>query len=212
MSYSEHLGVALGVGTVLIPVAMYFLVLGLLNTRRRPQMLSARTDFALLVVALSPMFAVPVLNYLGVSVLSVLLTAVVVAFVAVALAPRGGSWVIYNMPSHQARSIIDEIAGPLGLSLRPRQRGPFFSPRRPFVQISSFPILRNVTVRLPGASDELTRRFEHALSRKLSSVRAQACPMGTVMLMVATGMLALPLALVAGRADEIVRLLTDLLD
>ena len=56
---SADLGSTVRVATVVVPVAVYFLILGLLNSRRRPQMLSGRLDFALMITALSPLFLVP---------------------------------------------------------------------------------------------------------------------------------------------------------
>ncbi|MGB2822184.1 MAG: hypothetical protein WBF17_14465, partial [Phycisphaerae bacterium] len=65
MGHMPDLGVSLRIATVVVPVALYFLVLGLLNSRPRPQLLRGRRDFALLIVALSPLFVLPVLHWAG---------------------------------------------------------------------------------------------------------------------------------------------------
>ena len=77
---SENLGRALQIATTVVPVAVYFLVLGLLNSRRHPQMLSGRLDFSLMIAALSPLFLVPAVQYVGASLLTI--TGLVVALTA----------------------------------------------------------------------------------------------------------------------------------
>ena len=71
MLAGDAFGASAEIATVVVPVAVYFLVLGLLNSRPHPQLLSGRLDFALLTAAISPLFAVPVLRYFGISLLSV---------------------------------------------------------------------------------------------------------------------------------------------
>jgi len=58
-----QLSASLRVAAVVVPVAVYFLVLGLLNSRRHPQLLRARRDFLLLIAALCPLFVLPVLEW-----------------------------------------------------------------------------------------------------------------------------------------------------
>jgi len=198
-------------GTVLVPVAVYFLVLGVLNSRRHPQVLTGRRDFALLVVALSPMVVLPVLGYLGLTLPATAAMLCLVVAGAVGLAPRGGSWVIYNLSPDEARRLVARTAAALDL---PVTEGPGekTAEARPCVQIRCFSLLRNVTVRLHHGDRRLRRRFERALVGSLSRTPAQTSPMATMMLLVATAMLSLPLALVVGRASEIVRLISGMLD
>ena len=49
----EQYGLPLQVAAVVIPAAVYFLLLGLLNSQRTPQLLRSRTDFILLILAFS---------------------------------------------------------------------------------------------------------------------------------------------------------------
>ena len=58
-----QLDVSQRMATVVVPVALYFLALGLLNSRRCPQLLRGRRDFALLIVALCPLFVCPALGW-----------------------------------------------------------------------------------------------------------------------------------------------------
>ncbi len=61
----------------------------------------------------------------------------------------------------------------MGLSFR-RERNSYHLPDAgAVVQVSDFPILRNVSVALRGAGDDLCRRFEAALAHYLAARRAQ---------------------------------------
>jgi len=208
---SEYLDIWARVATVVVPVAIYFLVLGLLNSRRHPQLLTGRRDFALLIAALSPLFALPALSLIGVSLPSVVGVVAAVAAGILLLAPKGGSWVVYNIPPDQARRAIDSALDQAGMPHSPAGRGFRLHGGNGFVQVSDFPLLRNVSIRLRGADEQLARRFEERLGRIVAGLEAETSPMAVALLLVATAMLVAPLSMVAHRAGEIVRLLTDLL-
>ncbi len=202
---------SLRVTAVVAPVAAYFLILGLLNSRFRPQLLTARLDFALLVTPLVPLVLIPVLEYIGtVAGLVVACVAMLAAFVL--LAPGRGEWVIYNMPVGQGRRAVRR-AFERAVAADVREAGDDLenADSTARVEISSFPLLRNLSVALRGGDEALRRRLESELSAEVGTVEARTSPMAVALLLVATGMLVLPLTLVAPRAGEIVRLLTDLL-
>ena len=211
MYASEQLQLAGQIATVTVPVAMYFLVLGLLNSRPNPLVLSARGDFLLLAAAVSPIFVLPMLSWLGVSVLTVGGTLSVLVSIVAILSPPGGGWVIYNLSPTQARAVIESAIRSLGLDAKPTVRGYDLTDRPGRVRVSAFPLLRNTSIRLIDVDDELARRFEAALTERVAAVTCQVSPMAAAMLTVAAVMLAIPAALTAGRAVEIVRILTDLL-
>lgn len=198
--------------TVLVPLGMYFLLLGLLNSRRTPQLLSGRQDFAMLVLAFAPLLLLPVGNLLGASATGMTLAGAVMLAGAVVLAPRPGRWVIYNLPAPEALELIRASLGEAGLEVRDREGGGFeLSRPGPEVQISEFPLLRNVSVRLLGADKALQGRFARSLGRSLTTCRAETCPATVGLMLVAIAMMVAPLVLVAHRAGEIVRIVVDLL-
>lgn len=209
---SEHLSPFLRIATVVAPVGLYFLILGLLNTRRHPQLLSGRQDFSVLILALSPLFVVPVMNYVGPSVATLLVVAAVLAAGIWLLAPTGRTWVIYNMQGDQARSAVRRALRMIGVHVESQSDTLRLDEHDATMRISEFPLLRNVTVRIVGGSEEFTRRFGNALSRTLASRDAETSSMAVALLLVATAMLVAPLALVAHRVPEIVRIVTDLLN
>lgn len=208
---SENLSISVRIATVVVPVAVYFLILGLLNSRKHPQLISGRLDFALLIAVLSPLFVLPALNYVGISLWSVLAAVAAVAGGIMLVAPRGPTWVIYNMPAAHARQAIADALGALGLGCTPVEGDLHLADQRAVVHISSFTLLRNVSIRLRGGSEQLARRFEAALSQRLASVHAETTPTAIGLLLVATAMMVAPLTLMAHRVPEIVRILTDLL-
>ena len=207
----EQLSISIRVATVVVPVAVYFLILGLLNSRRHPQLLSGRQDFAVLLVAMSPLVALPVLSVVGPSLLVVL--GIVGALVGgiFLLAPPKGSWVIYNIPAGEAVRAVEQALRGMGLKTQRQDSLIRIAEENATIQIGGFRLLRNVSIRLRGGSEDLANRFAGALASVLSGARAETSPTAVALLLVATAMLVAPLALMARHAPEIVRLLTDML-
>ena len=212
---TEHLTVPVRIAAVVVPVAVYFLILGLLNSRRRPQLLTGRRDFALLTIALSPLFVLPALSYFGVSPITVFLAVATVVGCIWLLAPCGQMWVIYNIPLAQATDAVQQALLALGLEIRRMEHGFRLVGHDATVEIGGFSLLRNVSVRLRSCGDgnvsKLAGQLEQQLSQTIAGVHVEVSPMAVALLLVATGMLVAPLTLVAQRAGEIVRILTDLL-
>ncbi len=207
---SEYIGMTFRITTVVAPVAVYFLILGLLNTRRRPQLLTGRTDFFLLVVALSPLLMIPAVGVLGLSTLGTLLAAAAVGAVVYFLAPRGRTWVIYNLPPRRARQAVLAALRRIGMDAD-EQGGRIRLPAGGSLELGGFALLRNVSIRMDRADAGVSREFEAALARELGGVDVEPSPAAVALLLVATAMLVAPMALVAHEAPEIVRFLGDLL-
>ena len=210
MGDMEYLGISLRVATVVVPVALYFLILGLLNSRPRPQLLRGRHDFAMLLVALCPLFVLPVLSWSGGSWAALAAVAAAVGAGLVLLSPPAASWVVYNILPCEAAEAVRQALRLANVEFRPGDGG-FDLGDGSAVRLSSFPLLRNVSVRLTGADPDVSRRFERALAERLGTVAAETTPMAMALLLVATAMLVAPLAMAAPRAAEIVRMLTGML-
>jgi len=204
------LGLSLRTIMVVVPVALYFLVLGLLNSRPRPQLLRGRRDFLLLVMALGPVFAMPVLHWVQDPWPGLAAAAAAVACGLVVLAPPAASWVVYNIPPAAAARIVGEALRAAGLT--PAQdHGAFRLSDGAEVHLSAFPFLRNVSIRMTGAPPGAAERFERALAERIEAVPAETTPMAMALLLVAAAMLVAPLAMAAPQAGEIVRILTGML-
>ncbi len=211
MPVSEHLAVPLRIAIVVVPVAVYFLILGLFNSRRHPLLLSGRCDFALLIAAMSPLFVLPLLEVVGVSPATLLVVLAGMAGCIRILRPAKRTWVIYNITEREANRIVGDALRSLGMEITAREKGFELVEQGATVDVNGFSLLRNVSVRIRGGDDDLPRRLQLQLSRRVSSIRAEVSPMAVALLLVATGMLVAPLTLMAHRAVEIVRILTDLL-
>ena len=199
------------VATVVVPVALYFLILGLLNTRRTPQVLSGRLDFGLLMGALSPLFVVPVLHTIGITHASVAAACGVVACGILLLAPRGQTWVVYNASVDEAEHAVASALRTLGCTWK--QIGGVFQidGQSQTVHVTHFPLLRNVSVRFTGCPARGSH-FGRRLARAMAGVSAEPSTMAVALLVMSMLMMVAPLAMMANQAGEIVRILTDLLN
>ena len=207
----ETLSASVQATLVVMPVAVYFLVLGLLNSRRHPQLLTGRLDFVLLLVALSPLFLLPVLSLFGMSILATAAGVVLLALAVLALSPRDRTWVIYNVPASQVHHILTRALNSMGLDVQAGKDSYRLESEQASIQLKSFAPLRNVTIRLAGGDAALAAQIEKALCRSLVAIEAQTSPMAMSLLLVATAMMVAPLALMAHRVPEIVRVIGDLL-
>lgn len=207
----DNMDLSLRIATGVAPVALYFLILGLLNSRRHPQLLSGRRDAALLVAVLGPVFVLPVVNYLGASWWALAAAGGALVAGGLLLGGRRNTWVIYNLTVEQARHAVGHALEAMGTEFR-REAGTFRLLRQgTAVRIDSFPLLRNISIRVHDGNEGFSRRFEQALLGRLATIPAETTPMALALLLVATAMLVVPMALVAQRAGQIVRTLTDLL-
>jgi len=206
---SEYLSTSVRVATVIVPVAGYFLILGLLNSRRRPQMLTGRLDFALLMLALCPGFVLPMLESFGLTVPGAAAAMLVLAAGLWLFGPGGRNWVVYNLPPEQAHRVVRSAMDAMGWRYTRDSDGYRIAGQDLTVRVSGFWVLRNVSVHLGGGSRELCRKFAGELSAVVCRTSARTHAMAVAMLLVATVMFVAPLALFAHRVPEIVRLLAD---
>jgi hypothetical protein len=185
--------------------------LGFLNTRQRPQLLTGRQDFALLMLALSPLVLAPLAHWLGGGLRTALLCAGVLTAAVWLLAPRGRTWVVYNLSLPRARQAVLETLRSMGLTPQETDRGVELEGEPGAVEIENFPILRNVSLRLQGGRELLWNAFSERLSDRLRDTEVEPSPTAVALLLVATAMIVAPLALMVHHAPEIVRIVTDLL-
>ena len=214
-----NLAVSFRVTVVVLPVAFYFLVLGLLNSRKNPQLLSGRFDFSLLAGAFSPMFILPAVEYFGGSLAAAAAFVGILSVCLIVLAPRGRKWVIYNLHPRRAFRVVAQCLDDMNLAYR-MERGVFRLDDGLIVQVRVFPLLRNVSICMRDSSvcnscvsnnSELAHRFEKMLCRSLANELVPTSPATVALLLVATAMMVLPLTLMASQASQLARILGDLL-
>jgi len=181
------------------PLALYFLILGLVNSQARPCLVSTRTDFILLVLAFMPVIAIPVCLLAGRGLYawaSAAVFGVVVFFVA--LMPRQSRrWVIYNCSPAQCRRLLlracrrngwqagwgeDDLlkVDPVGLQ----------------VCVSSLPLLRSVTLHIQETGPEQQAAAERLIAMLRHEIRGEAMlpsATGASLVVLGTALLGLPM-------------------
>ncbi len=210
---SEQMSLAIQVAAVVAPVAIYFLLLGLLNSQPNPQMLNARSDFILLNAAFAPVLCVPVLNYFGTPFWAAPVAIVMMLVVSAALAPRRTSnWVVYNITLPAAFRAAERALMTMGESFDRRDRRILLRGKDLALKFSAMPLLRNVSISVEGDdTTDFGKKFESLLAAQLTGIPAVATPMAVTFLLIATAMLITPLGLLADRMPEMVRIITDLI-
>ncbi|MCK4625773.1 MAG: hypothetical protein KAV00_10715 [Phycisphaerae bacterium] len=210
---SEQMSLTIQVAVIVAPVAVYFLLLGLLNSQPNPQIISARSDFILLNAAFAPVFCVPVLNYFAASVWAIPAVIGMLLAGAVALAPRRASnWVVYNITLPAALRAAERSLMAMGEPFDRRNRSILLKGKDLVLKFSAMPLLRNVSISVEGDdATDFGKKFEGLITAQLEGIPTVATPMAVTFLLIATAMLITPVGLLADRMPEMVRIITDLI-
>jgi hypothetical protein len=201
--------IPLSLMAVILPLAVYFLIVGLLNSRSRPQVLTGGEDSLLLAGAMSALFWPAVVVNFGVPVLAAILAGgVALAGVCLAL-HRPRSWVIYNLPADQVEHLLGPLLTALGAS-RGSHAGEWHFASGASVILDRFPLFRNVSIRFRGEDESLRKRLEAAILTAMTTARTDTTPLAMMLLLLAVVMLACPLMIIAPQADEIARHIAEL--
>jgi hypothetical protein len=194
-----------------VPVAMYFLMLGLVNSQRRPYFVSGRRDFLILALVFSPVLIRP-LWWLGAANLPIFLVVLVLgaALFLLVLPKESTSWVIYNITSHHFHRVLERALRSLDVRWRWRHDRIEFEDSTLEIAVSSFLLLQNVTVYLKGepADQPLIHRISTALEEELGHVKSHPASTGVVFLIIGTALLAWPAFMMTRHLDELVNLFT----
>ena len=208
---------SLQIALAAVPVAVYFLVLGLLNSQPRPQLLSSRLDFILLMTAFSPLCIVPLLTWIGVNLLTIALAVGGVVAVICLLAPRKHQgWVIYNISLEKALRSAQRAMDVAGIAYS-RQGNVLHLPGGQEIRLSAFPLLRNVAIAVqshnkPGGEvRSALQRFEAEVARRVGRIEVTPSPMAVSFVLISTAMIVTPLVLMADRMPEMVRIISDMI-
>ncbi|NLX15135.1 MAG: hypothetical protein GXY44_16000 [Phycisphaerales bacterium] len=193
------------------PLAVYFLALGLLNSRPHPYLIGLRADFLLLSIAFFPLMVVPLAalaarGWLGSWFGGVAAMALVLWWAI--QSGLGSGWVIYNIDGRHCLDAVGRACRRLGWeTTEVGERIVVTSPKLE-IQISTFSILRNVTLNvtisdgheLPGEVD----RLGEALARELDAEALLPSPTGAGLVMVGSILLAVPMGYLAHHVEAVV--------
>lgn len=195
------------------PLAAYFLCLGLVNSQAHPCLIPARTDFVVLAIAVIPMVMGPVLALVEFGGWWPALVAgfVVLGFM-LAMLPRANSgWVVYNASLPQCRRLLCRAFQRLGLAADGSDDQVHVPEARLTVNLSSLPVLRNVTLSLKGEAAErsegrlLVQRLIQELDHEIHQESMLPSPAGASMVVIGASMLAVPMWYLCHNVDAIAR-------
>jgi len=185
------------------PLAMYLVLLGLLNLRKRPHVLTGSREIMLVglalsgLVAIGPMqlfFPMNAANEFGTYVWVLLFIFYILLLLLWVLISRP-RLIVYNVASPQLRAVLSDVA--MKLDSEARWAGDCLALPQLNVQLhlESFGFMRNVCLVSTGAEPSFTnwRRLEELLRGALKQVEVSRSPRGYTFLVVgllfATGLL-----------------------
>ena len=161
MNSADEVVFVLQLSLTLGPLAIYFLGLGLVNSRAHPCVVNARGDFLVLAIAVFPVIVWPVIVLVE---LGQLWFAAGVVFALSGLfywmlPRRDAGWVIYNIDPALCKSVLKEACRKLGWTVEECNNELQIKPVGLHIIFSTLPWLRNVTLGVGKASGG---RFESA--------------------------------------------------
>jgi len=166
-----HLAVGLG------PLAIYFLGLGLVNSRPHPCLINIRTDFLLLAIALFPVMIYPVVFLVELGRLWLACGVVIMlgGIFFVMLPGRNTGWVVYNIDAGRCRSFLGRACRQLGWDFEAGEDEVFISSVDVKINMSVLPWLRNVTLEFADRGTDDSGQVRRALFRALNrEIRAES--------------------------------------
>jgi len=202
------------VGNVL-PLSIYFLVLGLVNSHSRPYLTTSRADFIALTCALAPVLLWPVPAFARGGMIWLLVAGLAVAgalFVHLLLS-MGHGLVIYNISEARAARLLEESLRALGLDGRWVDRTWESSEGDLRIHLRRFALLRNVTLHIdataPRAAD-LTSALGGELHRRLATVAQLPSTMGACLVLLGVTLMILPLWTAGRHIHDVVEAVSHL--
>jgi hypothetical protein len=198
---------------VLGPLAVYFLVLGLVNSLARPCLVNACVDFLLLTVAFIPVLLVPLITLIqhGHSIIALsVLVAILTVFFSM-LPDRRSRWVVYNCTIQQCTRLMERAARRVGGSVALADDQARLSPSGISIQISALPWLRNLTLRLAGGQGNSRSEFLAALEAEMAGEAMLPSPTGASLVVIGTGLLGVPMWYVLHHISAIVDVVKHIL-
>jgi hypothetical protein len=201
----------------LVPVATYFLILGVVSSRPHPSLLRARTDFLILTAVFAPvlLWRIPALMGEGVAGWSVLaLVAVAGGYLFHRLLPgRCSGWTVYNVSAGRMRRTIEGALDSLGWSWR-QVGSHYHADESVRISLSGFAFLRSATIHVSRADGPIDgHRFErlhHALGTELSQHAMLPSATGSCLLLLGVTVLIVPLWMMSRHMDAVVEVMQRL--
>lgn len=188
------------------PIALYFLILGLVNSHARPYLITSRSDFIALTIALAPVLMWPLPSFLQAGAMWPLVAGLVIALIVfLMLVPRSNAgFVIYNISEARCMRILNEAIADMGLT--GRWDGPAWRGERgvPSFHLSKIALLRNVTIHIERDSEAFAARLHAELTERIKAVSQLPSAMGACLVMVGAAIMLVPMWMVGTHIDDFV--------
>jgi hypothetical protein len=198
------------------PIAIYFLILGLVNSHSRPWIVTSRSDFLALTSVLIPVLLWPVPDFVRWQLYVPLGAGLLVAAVAFwyMLPGVNAGFVVYNVAEPRCVKLLTAALGQLGLSGHWDGRVWHSDTGRLSIEVRKFGLLRNVTLHF-DAHDETTRDLippiGHTLHARLQTVAQLPSHMGAGLVLLGLGLMILPMWMVGRHIHDLVDAVSYLL-
>jgi hypothetical protein len=222
MESTEHVTFVLKLAAVIGPIALYFLTLGLIHSQSSPYLIRARSDFIMLTLAVAPLMFAPIwlLTEQGMLWMAGVFSLVaLIAFWRVLPAART-EWVVYNVGAVQCRSLLVHACRSLGWQFELDEQALHLPGQQLSVELTSMPILRTCSLQIKAAGSRSADSDAHNVDvdRFIQALAAQAqresmvpSASGAGLVIVGSGMLAIPLWYLSQNAELVVNALKQLL-
>jgi len=193
----------------LFPLALYFLVLGLVNSHARPRLISSRADFLALSSALGPLLLWP-LPWLAASGQWWPLlfgASLAIGLFAWLLPRRDAGFVVYNVAAPICEQFVRQALRRIPLDGQWDGAAWHAVNGEVSIYLRRFGLLRNVAVHVEARSSQ-TRWVADALAddlqRRFQAVAQLPSPMGACLVVMGLGLMILPMWMVGRHIHDIV--------
>jgi len=195
------------------PVALYFIILGLVNSQSRVHVVSVRRDWLGLMLVFFPVLMWPVLwlSSAGWVLWAALALVFGVSVVFLAAPSKWSGWVVYNCDRERVRRELELALKGLGLGCQDGEDRLAVPDRGAELEISEFRLLRNVTVNVNGGDREFSDQVGRALERRMTGLETEPGFSAVGMLVSGTVLLILPLSMMVDHIDAFVKVVSDLI-
>lgn len=199
------------------PLALYFVVLGLINSQRHPRLISSRADFVTLTVVFLPalVWPAPFLVERGWwGLLGIGLAVVCCAFFTLLPRPQAG-WVVYHTNEDEMRVILQRAVRRLGWTAQWTRDGVTIPDAALRIRSSAFPWFGSVSMHVEGIGgrprSEAVNALRAQLEQQLERRSLLPSAVGTCLVIVGVVLWVVPLWMMFRHMDAIVMLVQHLL-
>lgn len=193
----------------IVPIALYFLILGLVNSHSRPCLITSRSDFLTLTCVLLPVLLWPVPEFVRGRMYGplagLLLLAIVIFYYM--LPKRNAGFVIYNISRRRCADLLDQALTRLHLTGRMNDDVWLADDGSLRIELREFSLLRNVAIHFEPTDAEcelLVPVIGHEIDRRLSTISQLPTNMSAGMVLAGVTLLILPMWMVSRHVDDLV--------